>query len=188
VLLVGMKGHGKTCLARRIAEQTSRVVVLDPKEDFGGGVVLSEGAHIWTWLYEARNWPKFSAILRPTTEEDEAAFWAATRPAKKGGFLEDCLIVLDEIDTWAKPEKTYPDLHSLIHYGRHQNISLLGTCRRTANTSRDYTSQCDDIAAFRNEEPDDIVKLSKYMDTTGIQDLQPGEFIQREDAEMLRGI
>ena len=183
-----MKGHGKTCLARRIAEQAPRVVVLDPKEDFGGGVVLSEGADIWPWLYEARNGSKFSAILRPTTAEDEAAFWAATRPKKKGGFLENCLIVLDEIDMWAKPEKSHPDLHSLIKYGRHQSISLLGTCRRSANTSRNFTSQCNDIAAFRNEEPADIKHLSNYMDTAGIQDLQPGEFIQREDAEMLRGI
>lgn len=140
------------------------MVVLDPLEQFGGGCVLARAAHLEPWLRRAVRRSTFCAIVRPASEADEDAFWRTTLPRRDGGLLSDCSLIIDEVDRWSRPSWTRPELRRLIHYGRHQRLDLLCTCRRPANIGADLRSQADRWIAFQVTEGLDLDYLARHLD------------------------
>ena len=182
VLIVGKKGYGKTTLARAIAQRQSRVMVFDPMADFGAGIVGS-GTDIAQWM-RAKSRRQYTAICRPTSDDDAEMFWATVGDRS----VRDCTVIIDEIDRVCTPSWTHPVVHDLIHYGRHRSISIVGTCRRPSNTSRDLSANADSIVAFRVDEPRDVDYLRRWMDVAGIETLEPLEYIQRERCRLMEGL
>ena len=183
LLIVGKKGHGKTTLARAIAAAAPRSVVLDPKSEFGGAPVCG-GAAAAEWLWEMHRKTEYALIVRPVNVIDEAAFWRIWFDPAGGGFMADCMLVIDEVDRWCGPNNCEPALWHLIHYGRHQSVDLVVTCRRAANIGPTLRSQADNIVAFRTDEPLDVEQLGKVMDVSGLDNLAPGEYIEREPCDL----
>lgn len=90
-------------------------------------------------------------------------------PEKFGALLEqvtadayrigDVLIVVDEIDQYYKDS---PGLQRAVRYGRNRGISILATCRRPAEISRDVTANLTGLRLFRTDEPRDLDYLKHF--------------------------
>lgn len=66
------------------------------------------------------------------------------------------LLIIEELSWWSKANWIAPGLLSLLRYGRHWNVSLIGLARRAAEISREFTFNCDEFWIFQSHEPNDL--------------------------------
>lgn len=167
----GRKGSGKTTLLRTIAARMPRVLVLDSKSDFGGGCIVESGAALRAYFAKVSSGREYHVIARPRSDEDMEAVMDVAANAT------DLVFVVDEIDRWCTPTKQHPALRHLVHYGRHQAVSLVAAARRPANVSRDFTAECDSLVCFAMREPRDLEYLASYMDVSRVPELPPLSYV-----------
>jgi hypothetical protein len=76
-------------------------------------------------------------------------------------FAGNCLYAIDEVDKFQQPAYAPPELYELLNYGRHVQVAMIGTARRSAQVSKEYTYGLSEICAFRTTEPGDLEYLEK---------------------------
>ena len=131
---------------------------MDPRHDFGGGMVCTTYAQLRDYWARVYSLESFSIILRPASETELDDMLNGIAPPFDGrpGPVTNTLVTIDEADMVSTPGKDHPALRRMVHYGRHQGLDLIVTARRARNLSTDIRSEADALVVFRCEEPRDV--------------------------------
>ncbi len=186
-IAVGVRGYGKTTLLRQIISESPRVIVVDPMDQ-----VESDA-----WLYGSRGGIIFDgANPTPGTLPISAPFFVRVpvmygkkqrtvhEAAKLALQARECLLAIDEADTWLGPNTNPTLLQFAIHCGRHYDVGIMVTARRAAHLPRLLTSQADRLYYFRTSEPRDMAYLRERTGTVprGIATLPVGSHYRFDGA------
>jgi DNA helicase HerA-like ATPase len=152
---LGRKGSGKTSLARWLARDMKRVVILDPLEEYAADMRARSLGDLVDALERSHRKRRFSIAC---TFESMDEYGDALDLCRDVG---DLWIVVEElnffVDCWSRDEP-YLDL---IRFGRHDGVSIVMVAQRAAEIPKLFTSQSDAIVSFRQTEPRDLDYLSK---------------------------
>lgn len=146
-MVFGIRGSGKSYLAKQINKEWPRTIIIDPMDDFPGepGNIFYDFNKFADRLADLKNKneQKFRLIFRfkPTTsvEEQHAIFEQICCLAYHFGNLQ---LVVDEIHDFHSPHYLPPYLKKIIFTGRHRGVSYLGISQRPARVHKDLVSQC----------------------------------------------
>lgn len=155
--IFGQKGSGKTFLAKEIAEQEDRVIVIDALGQFDNMDPIMGRENCIRALQKAEKQKRFSLSFwnsetEVTLELLELIF-----------LMQKITLIVDETSLWVSSSFLPTEFNDLIMYGRHQAINQVYMSRRPAEINRALTSQSDVIVAFKQHEKRDIDYLKSFM-------------------------
>jgi hypothetical protein len=173
-LIVGMRGFGKSTLARALCRAQPRVVAFDPMRDFlrHGQFVRCETLHdVRRQL--ARRWSQGFRLAWPVATNHVEALhglaclmWEAQRHYEDGAETRPVLIAVDEMNL-GYPATTLPanrqGFTRLVLQGRHRGIGLLGITQRPALVSPNFRSNAAATYIFRLEDEDDVLSIRRRL-------------------------
>jgi len=76
--------------------------------------------------------------------------------------LGNNVCIFDELDLACSPHYLSENLYKIIHYGRHKNVGIVGSSRRPANVTRDFTSQAHLIILYELSENLDLKYIENF--------------------------
>ncbi len=165
--IIGHKGYGKTKLTEVIICLINKpTVIADPRyqyEEKPYRRFFKNVGHFRKYIMNRENIREFyrcrlELVVNGLDEENFDELAALVYKMKNMCFL------VDEIDMFAPPTMTHKKyFYKLIHYGRHNQIDIVTTSRRSANISRNLTSQTDVTLYSRVREPNDKKYIANYL-------------------------
>lgn len=154
----GMRGFGKTTLARELVAAEPRVLAYDPLDEHGCLALEWEAFKAYVEANLPR--PRFRLALVDDAEwsEDFCAI-ARVLAERQPGYT----LLLEEADLVAEPGHEPPVFKWLMRRGRHFGVAVVACTRRPAELSRNVTAFASDMYVFRTQEPRDLVYLTGYL-------------------------
>jgi hypothetical protein len=95
----------------------------------------------------------FRCIYTPLSGDGLQHFEGVNRMVR---FCGRMVYAVDEVDKFQEPSYSPPELYELCNYCRHREVAMIGTARRPAQVSKDYTYGLSEICAFGFTEPGDL--------------------------------
>jgi len=187
----GMRGHGKTTLARELADPAPRLLAFDPfQEQDCLQLELEAFRDYLDQAAVAGRLDRFRLGLVGAAEQGEdlcALAWVM------GQKLEGkpLVVLLDEADMVAQPGQEPDVFRRVVSQGRHAGIEVIACTRRPAEVSRLITSSAHELYIFRTQEPRDLAYFrgllaADLVDT--IAELKPFEYVAWTPTEWRRGV
>lgn len=188
----GGRGSGKSTLARSFIRSRSRLVVLDPLDEYGGaGFALARSvravAHglvkYWAGDFRIRYVPP-SNYEPDALHELAVLLRKAQQPFKDGRDGRPVTLVVEEMNM-SFPNRTLPARLSgfpeLCSRGRHFGIEVIGVSQRVAEVHTRFRGNCAVSYYFRQDDHADV--------TTACNKLGPqyrAQLIALQDYQYLR--
>jgi hypothetical protein len=144
---IGVKGAGKTELAKQFFRKAARALVVDPLAEYEGGFIVSGHREALDYLCET---DRFRVIYRPL-EQDDFVFACETVQA-----VGNCLFVVEELGRYCDVNSIPYAFDDIVARGRHSRINLCYTVQRFQMIHRNVTSLTDEYFIFRQFEPVDL--------------------------------
>lgn len=165
--IIGHKGYGKTKLTEiLIALNGKPCIIADPRYQYEPKEYrrfFKNVGHFRKYIFKRENLKEFYRCKLELVVNglDEDTFDELASIVYK---LKNISFLVDEIDMFAPPSMTRKAyFYQLIHYGRHNQIDIFTTSRRSANISRNITSQTDVVLFSRVREPNDKKYIAHYL-------------------------
>lgn len=154
--IFGMKGMGKTTLARQLyaarIEAGRSGTFIDRIGNNGSLAGLRRGVIVRSpagWYAEVRaaiaEQRAFNIIVQPGrgTSKEMRKLWAMIYE------VGDCLLCIDEAEGYANAHSIDPELHELVSLGRNQQIDAIFTVRTPPELHRVIRGNADVVISFR---------------------------------------
>lgn len=151
--IIGKTGFGKSLLCRNLIDDFSRVIVIDPHDQFKDESLFSS-YDIEDFILKIGGKTNFRIKCTFASPEDEYNLF------KICWNLQNYLLVIDEISLYADSYNINDYLNEIITRGRLRNISLLWNTQRPALISRTLTSQAWGLISFRLNDIADLKHIS----------------------------
>ena len=166
-IVYGQRGAGKSIRARWLlryevvgSRHPTVGLVVDTLREFEDLPVIALDSVEW---YRSVAKPGTQARVFVRDQDDFGELHKQLSGSLRPELPDVCLLV-DEVSYWSKPAWTCSGLSQLIRYGRHLRVDLIAVCRRPAETSRELSSQADElIIQGRVVEPGDLQYLSRIL-------------------------
>lgn len=171
VCIFGRRGSGKSTLARSLVAGCTRLIVfntLGEAEHNDLGLVFTEPQKLFDYVSRS---VQFRAVA--DFQDDTLFPWTV----KLAEAVENCTLMVDELDRHANPRQIPPELDNCVRYGRHWGVSLLAISRRPAEIPRIVTSQAEVIHTFRLNEPRDVQYVRQFVGDEAFTDLGEHEHL-----------
>lgn len=160
VFIVGLPGSGKSELLYRRVRRCSRIVVFDPVAartiaqlvEKDGFQRVSQPSELRDLIAENFD-GGFRVVYTPTQGDGLKHFESVNAIVRLAGRM---VYAVDEVDKYQEPGWAPAELYELLNYGRHVQVAMIGTARRGAQTSKEYTYGLSEICAFSFSEPNDL--------------------------------
>lgn len=152
--------------------QHRRLIIFDPLTEYEDGLIFYDFLE-WCDYLESKEEPlHFRHILRFDNQQD---YFLALEVAYQIG---DLLLIIEEVTNFANERSVDKTFDTIVRFGRHQGVSLIGITQRFANVPRLLTSQMDIIISFVQTEPRDIQYICMVVGQRGesIKDLAPYKY------------
>lgn len=168
----GQRGSGKTYWVKHFIKGQARYLLYDALGEYDGAPQFEDIGALLDFC-KAHTGGFFEAIYDPIEHEDFPLF------CRIALTLGNIYVVIEEIDLFATPYLSPPELQKLIKYGRHYGVNVLGVSRRPSEVSRLFTSQASRFVLFRQIEPRDITYFRSIIgpDADRLPDLPPYCFL-----------
>ena len=150
--ILGQTGYGKTYLMNSLLRVFSRVIVIDPQDEFKNYPAVYS-------VTDFRHAIDRESVFRLAVQLEHIEHYTHIF-SDIYNHIHNIVLAADEISLFAPTYRSDHWLKQIAQRGRKRNISLIWTTQRPANVSRDITSQALAITAFRLLEPRDVVYLS----------------------------
>lgn len=151
--IFGQKGSGKSFLARQIAADEQRVLIIDNMGEYLEADVIEGFQNCVKAMVQAEGRASFRLALRArSVEEDLKLLYLAEK-------MTHITIIVDETSKYVSASYLPPEFEQLIRYGRHKAINQLYMSRRPSEIHRELTAQSDFVVTFRQHENRDIQYL-----------------------------
>ena len=156
-LIVGKTGSGKTIIAKTLILDYKRVIVMDSLLEYSGGTIFYSLSDLLTYIIynEINNKSEFTFICRFTNDLDFEYLFKLVYE------LGNILLVVEEAEIYISPYKKQSSFLTLVRYGRHQSISIIGIARRTSELSLDFRSQTDTIYSLKQTNFNDLQNMER---------------------------
>lgn len=159
--LFGGKGKGKSTLAREVIREWKRVTIFDAHGEYGSDAddalvsceVAWEKEESVALMLEAAKRPEFCISLRVSDDAEALDLWEMVWETP------DQLVVVEEASRFCSPGLLPRQVAKVLRFGRHRGISQIYIAQRPSGVHRDVTANADWIAAFRQQEPRDLLYL-----------------------------
>lgn len=153
--ITGQKGSGKTSLTKLLAQQATRVVIVDRMVEYDG--FLADG-FVGAIDYLALHWTTdFRLVCRFTSDLYHRELFRFLFYATERVPTNQIAVIVEEADFFCSPHGIEPTLDALFKYGRHRRINLVAVARGDTDLHRSVLNNSDCIVAFRQ------MKLSRDM-------------------------
>lgn len=165
VCVFGRKGTGKTTYAANLTEKLYQsgktVIVVAPM----GGFKLHGSPEVDSvkQLEAVARSGRRSMLIIPDMDDD-----LPTKTFEFAYRAGNCVLVVDEVDTYFSHANPDPWLRKIVRYGRHRGVSLIAICQRPANVQRDLTAMADELILFSMTENRDIEYLKARIGVQGV--------------------
>jgi DNA helicase HerA-like ATPase len=168
----GIRGMGKTTLARQLVAGEARMLAYDP---FGEHDALALDWSTCLDYLDAHRLERFRVAVTEGGHEHEFCALAWELAEHCGGLT----VVLEEADLVARPMVEPEFFRQVVARGRHREISIVSTSQRPAQVSRLLTSQAAEVYCFRTHEPADVRHLRSILGDVADQlpELEPFEYV-----------
>lgn len=173
-LVVGRRGSGKSTLTKGLLKGRPKVVVFDPRAEYGG--------RGWTVAYTrsevlkamTRDWQRgfHIAYVPPANEEIEALHkltlicWRAQSPYAEGRDPRKLTLVIEEADL-SYPvtglPKHLPGMQNTANRGRHVGIECIAVTQRPALISKNFRGNVATSYVFPLADEDDQAAMLKKL-------------------------
>jgi len=150
IFVSGQRGSGKSYWVKNFIRGLPRYVLYDALSEYEGPSRFADIGALLEFSKADRKEGFYEAIYDPLEHEDFPLF------CRIALALGNLYVIIEEIDLFATPYLTPPELQKLIKYGRHHGINVIGVSRRPSEVSRLFTSQATRFVLFRQIEPRDI--------------------------------
>lgn len=145
IVIVGLRGTGKTVFAKYIIRKVKKHLVFD---------ILNE--------YK----PRFNRYIPKSTEVDFLKYEFCKLSNFLGAFKKLDLLAIDEANRIAPPRKALlPEIAELVDFGRHKALTVIYIARRPVQLHTDIIELADYLVIF---------KLSGKNDIRYLEDLRKG--------------
>lgn len=162
IIVYGKSGSGKTTYAKNYLKNHKRIVIIDPQSEYDCGLIFFElGDLIKYYVLNISSTSDFCFICRFETDFEHEYLFKVCK------IIGNLLLVVEEAEIYISPYAKSSNFLDLCRYGRHQNISLLGIARRSAELSINFRALVTKIISFKQTEPSDL----KYLETLGLTNL-----------------
>ncbi len=174
----GMRGYGKTSLARYMVRARPRLLVHDPMKEHEAQPFEIQDFEDYL---DASSLERFRVAL--ITPGEEAYFCAVAWEIGEriGRENELCLsVLLEEADLIAPPGRAPWILKNLPNKCRHIGIEIVAVSRRPAEVSHYLTGNADELNIFHSHEPRDLQYFRQFISREAVDELghlQKFEFI-----------
>jgi len=160
-VITGRRGKGKTSLAYWLACEGGRgVVVFDPTEAFGIGIIVNDGQKFEAVLDGEISPVVFQmadAVNRPdAVEADFAQFVTAVKHFRNIG------VVVDESSYLQSPNWIAPALDDEIRVGRRRDHDVFLTLHRMADCNGILLDLVTDFKFFQTKNPKSLDRIAEY--------------------------
>ena len=157
VLIIGLKGAGKTTMARHLARLVApdRLAIYDPMREFRGSEFAAAERVEPERILSRRSFNEWADGLMPehpkkTTKHD--------------------MIVIDEANIYAPNKYELGDaLFSYINLGRHMRVGVVAITRRLAQLNTHMVELADTIICYRLAGSNDITRLNRLSAGLGVE-------------------
>lgn len=161
-LCFGIRGYGKTTVARELAASSPRMLAFDPFGEHAAlRLTLDQAVDYFTDLEAQGKLEQFRVSIYPSLDDDargvSALAWSVAQR------VDDMTLVLEEADEILPATGSPPEARRLVSQGRHVNMGIIGTSRRPAEVARLLTSMADEYYVFRTQEPGDLTYLRSII-------------------------
>jgi len=160
-LIFGRKGSGKTTIAKELIkyEKHKHIIIWDFLGEYENGLIITEEKEFMKYIKTIKAGEQLEAIIR----FDKDVYTKFDNLCKKVWKIKNTLLVIEEADSICSSSYIGNGLASLIRYGRHRNIDIIGITRRPSDINRLLTSQADTVCCYKFIEPRDVKYLTDYM-------------------------
>lgn len=161
--IFGKRGSGKTTLVRGLVASCDRLFILDP---------LAEYTTRFGLQFHNIN-DLINHVMHLSNPRRDALHYCFYPPGEMQGadyllrvseIVQNCTVVLEEIDLICSAAYIPPYLSNSIRRGRHFNVDLICVSRRPAEVPRLLTSQAQRFYLFRFTEPRDLKYIADTFD------------------------
>lgn len=169
ILVLGMRGSGKTTLIRGHPQYTDGLIkylpkpvyILDLVDNFNVGKIFESAEHFRKYkIAEAKQKvepPKYYTLKKKVPDQENYYLQAIHRGKLSGS------IVVDEAHQLCTPRSKNEFVDSIVQIGRNRNQTLVLSARRAAQLHKDWRTQVEVAISYRQQDRDDIRAL-KYVD------------------------
>lgn len=157
VSIFGMKGSGKSYLAKEIAAQEPRVIAIDNLGEYNSLSIVYGFRECVSALVAVENRANFRLALRTTSIEEDLALIDLVYNMKH------VTLIAEETSRYVSPTYLPREFEQLVRYGRHRAINQIYLARRPSEIHRDLTAQSDVIVSFLQHEERDLKYLRSFM-------------------------
>ncbi len=168
--VLGVRGHGKSTVARQLVRDRRRLLVYDTRREHEALPLSFTDFERYVDAVAADGFsrPFRVAMTDIGFEEDFCAIaWTVGErlTALRGHDARgtELTVFLDEADQVAQPGREMPIFKRLASQGRHNGIELVACARRPVELSRLLTANADDLVLCRTQEPDDVRYLRSII-------------------------
>jgi len=162
ILILGMKGSGKSTKAREVIREHRRKIWIDPMFEHSDGVIVENFNDLVKYVEPLRH-TSYSVILRTTTDgEAEKLITLLTRGQPGQSLLPGATVMIDELDKLCSPTSVPEGIRRLANYGRHFGVNVIGVSRRPKSIARDFTANADRIIIGKIQEPSDLKYIEEF--------------------------
>jgi len=127
------------------------VVIIDPRDEYDGIIVNS----FEDFVDYIKDKDEFKIVCRYESDIDIDYTFKAIF------VIKNILLVVEEAEIYISPLAKQSSFLTLVRYGRHKNIKIIGIARRASELSIDFRAMTDKIISFKQTEIRDLDALEK---------------------------
>ena len=177
--IYGVRGQGKSTLAKQLVKDMDRVLVFDPQGEYA----YLPGFKKVAWGDMAREMakPKFRLSYKPARgsapealhkicdkilhiREPYAEWMAKGKPGDPPSL--QMTLVVEEMSVSYPVEKLPADLWGMtemVERGRHSGVEVIGLTQRPASISTKFRGNCEEFSVFRLDLVNDVDAVCTYV-------------------------
>lgn len=183
MVITGMRGYGKSTFFKQLSKGIEYFIVWDTLMEHGDLGVCTNRIEDIT----QENLKHFKKIVFQNPDTSLSFFEEFIKAVWEN--LNNCVVVIEEIDLYANNHYMPDALEKIIKIGRHKGIGLIGITRRIADTSKVLVSQSNYIITFKQWLPQDVDYLKQFVlvNEDVIRNLGKHEYIAYHSGNIFKG-
>tara|TARA_R110002110_G_scaffold1531_9_gene6858 strand:- start:6939 stop:7607 length:669 start_codon:yes stop_codon:yes gene_type:complete len=187
ILVTGRRGSGKSTLTKGLLSGRPKVVVFDPRREYGGRGVTTCDNRKALIAAMRKGWARgfhIAYVPQAGCEAEELhkltlICWQAQSPYESGADPRKLTLAIEEMDLSFPVVRLPNDLNGMtrvVNQGRHVGIEVIGVTQRPAQISKTFRANVSTTYVFPLADEDDqaamLKKLSRKWSET-LRTLQP---------------